>query len=129
MDYQFYQQNNYYQPPVPDKRSRAMETAAMVLGIISLSTCSCIYASVVCGALAIIFALLSRGGEYTMSSKAKIGLVLGIAGLVATILVYAATFASMIHEYGSIEGYLREFCNMYGLDFEELYGDLFNTLP
>lgn len=121
--------NNYYQnnfiPPVPNKRSAKMETAAMVLGIISLSTCSCLYASLVCGALAIILALLSRGGENTMGTHAKIGLALGIAGLVLTILFYAFAFAVAIETYGSLEGILRAYCDMYGFDFEELYGDMF----
>ncbi len=121
--------NNYYQnnynPPVWDKRSAKMETVAMVLGIVSLGTCSCLYASIVCGALAIILALLSRGGENTMGTRAKIGLGLGIAGLVLTILFYALAFAVAIETYGSIEGILRAYCDMYGLDFEELYGNLF----
>ena len=102
-----------------------METAAMILGIVSLTTCSCLYISIVCGALAIILALLSKGGENTMGTHAKIGLALGIAGLVLTILLYALAFAVAIETYGSLEGILRAYCDMYGFDFEELYGDLF----
>ena len=102
-----------------------METAAMILGIVSLTTCSCLYISIVCGALAIILALLSKGGENTMGSRAKIGLGLGIAGLVLTILLYALAFAVAIETYGSLEGILRAYCDMYGFDIEELYGDLF----
>ena len=120
----YYYQNNFV-PPVPNKRSEKMETAAMILGIVSLTTCSCLYISIVCGALAIILALLSKGGENTMGSRAKIGLGLGIAGLVLTILLYTFAFAVAIETYGSLEGILRAYCDMYGFDFEELYGDLF----
>lgn len=128
MQYQFYNQNNnYYQPPVPDRRSQSMETASLVLGTIAVVTCSCIYISIVCGALAILFALLSRGGEYTMSSKAKIGLALGIIGLLATILLYTFSYIIAINTYGSLEGILRAYCDMYGLDYEELYGGFFSA--
>jgi hypothetical protein len=109
--------------PTPDRRSSSMETASLVLGIIAITTCSCIYASIVCGALAIILALLSRGGEYTMGQKAKIGLGLGIAGLVVTIALYAGAFAYAYHSYGGLDGLLQAYCDMYGLDYQELFGD------
>ncbi len=130
MQYQFYDKDNqnYYQPPVPDRRSHAMETASLVLGTISIAASCCIYISIICGALAILFALLSRGGEYTMDTKAKIGLALGIAGILATLLLFAFSYISAISAYGSLEGILRAYCDMYGLDFEELYGDLFSTV-
>jgi predicted histidine transporter YuiF (NhaC family) len=117
----FYMNEQFY--PAQDKRSHSMETASLVLGIIAISTCSCFYSSIVCGALAIIFALLSRGGENTMSGKAKIGLGLGIAGLVATILLYAAAYMITYNYYGGLEGLLRAYCDMYGLDYQEMYGD------
>ena len=102
-----------------------METAAFVLGIISLATCVCIYTSVVCGALAIMFALLSKGGATSMSNRARYALILGLIGLIATIIMYTTTFVYTIHTYGSIENLLKEYCNLTGMDFNELYGNLF----
>ena len=55
--------NNFY-----NKRSRNMEVAALVLSIIAIASCSCIYVSIICGSLAMIFALLSKGGATSMSS-------------------------------------------------------------
>jgi hypothetical protein len=117
----FYMNDQFY--PTPDRRSPSMETASLVLGIVAISTCSCIYISIVCGALAIIFALLSRGGETTMGSKAKIGLGLGIAGLVFTLVFYTAAFAFAYNYYGGLDGLLRTYCDMYGLDYQEMFGD------
>ena len=61
MDQQFYNQQPYNQPynPMPprDRRSSSMETASLVLGLISLTTCSCLYISIACGALAILLGL------------------------------------------------------------------------
>ena len=106
MQYSNYQSGSMYQPPAPNKRSAGMETAAFVLGIVSLATCACIYTSVVCGALAIMFALLSKGGATSMSNRARYALILGLIGLIATIIMYTTTFAYAIHTYGSIENLL-----------------------
>lgn len=125
MQHSNYQSGSMYQPPAPNKRSAGMETAAFVLGIVSLATCACIYTSVVCGALAIMFASLSKGGATSMSNRARYALILGLIGLIATIIMYTTTFAYAIHTYGSIENLLKEYCNLTGMDFNELYGDLF----
>lgn len=125
MDYQFYEQNNPYQKPVRDKRSNAMATAAIILGTISLAMCSCLYLSIVCGGMAILFALLSKGGETTMSQSAKIGLILGCVGLAATVVMYTITFVTIIHTYGSLEEYLRVYLKDYGMTLEELMEGLY----
>lgn len=117
------QYSNY----APNKRSAGMETAAFVLGIISIVTCTCIYASVVCGALAVMFALLSKGGATSMSSRARYAMILGIAGIVVTVILYAYAFTYAIHTYGSIENLLKAYCDMAGLDFNELYGSFFSN--
>jgi hypothetical protein len=120
MDYQSYNPNNPYQQPWQDKRSASMTTAAKVLGIISIVTCTNLFISVVCGALAIMFALLSKGGELTMSKRAKVGLGLGIAGLVITVILYAISIATILHTYGSLEAYLRAYLQDYGMSLDDL---------
>ena len=110
--------------PMPNRRNQAMETAAFILGIISIASGCCIYSALLCGALAVILALLSRGGERTLSRRALIAMLLGIAGLTITITLYVLTYFAAIEIYGSIENLLRAYCDMYGLDYELLYGDL-----
>ena len=51
-------------PIYEDKRSNGFATAALVLGIVGIATGCCVYTGIICGALAIIFALLSRGGSW-----------------------------------------------------------------
>ncbi|MDD6156618.1 MAG: hypothetical protein PUB52_06355 [Lachnospiraceae bacterium] len=125
MDFQ--QQPNYnnysYQVP-PTRRNMAMEAAALVLGIISIASGCCLYSALICGALAAILALLSRGGEKTMSRRAMIGFWLGISGIIITIVLYVFTYFAAIEMYGSLENVLRAYCDMYGLDYESLYGDM-----
>ncbi|MBO5258826.1 MAG: DUF4190 domain-containing protein [Agathobacter sp.] len=128
MDQQFY--NQQYNPMPPrDKRSRSMETASLVLGLISFTTCTCLYISLACGALAILLGILSKGGELTMSNRAQAGVIMGILGLVFTVVVYAASFAIAISAYGSIEGILQAYCEMYGIDYTEFYNSLFSVSP
>lgn len=118
-------QNNYsyrYQPP--RQTANPYETIAMVLGIASLVMCSCLYISIPVGAMAIILALLSRGKKMELGSKAKLAIILGIIGVVATIIFYAFAFYVAIQEYGSLEALLREACEMSGYDYDALFGDM-----
>ena len=100
-----------YQPnpnqPYRSRRSARMEAASLILGSIALLSCTCLYLAVPCGALAVIFATLSRGGMMSYTSKAQIGMILGIMG-------YA------IHQYGSIDGFLKAYSDMQGMDYNEL---------
>ena len=115
-------------PPVRQvntKRSQGMEVASLVLGIISISTCTCLYTGIICGALAVMFALLSRGGQMRLSPRAKAGGWLGIAGIAATGALYVFAYVFAISQYGSLANLLRAYCDMYGIDFEAMYGDYY----
>ncbi len=107
------------------KPANSFENASMILGFSSLVMCNCLYFSIPAGALAIIFAFLSRGKRMELGSKATVGLVLGIIGIVITVLFYIFAFYVAIEEYGSFEALLRESCEMSGYDFDELFGDMF----
>ncbi len=117
MDYQFYQQ-----PTRNDRHSRRMETWSIVMGIISLSMLCMVYPSIICGALGIVFALLSRGGEIQLSNRAKAGLTMSISALAMVVFffIYTIVFANLY--YGGLENMLRESCEMMGLDYDVLFG-------
>lgn len=107
------------------RRGNALETAALVLGASSIIMCNCLYLAIPFGGLAILFALLSRGGRMSLTAKARNGLILGIVGIVVTIAFYAYAFYIAIQDAGSLEALLRETCEMMGYDFETLFGDWF----
>ena len=113
-----------YQPnpnqPYRSRRSARMEAASLILGSIALLSCTCLYLAVPCGALAVIFATLSRGGMMSYTSKAQIGMILGIIALIATIVLYASVLGYAIHQYGSIDGFLKAYSDMQGMDHNEL---------
>lgn len=122
MDMQNQPNNNFYQLG-SNRRSERMEVTAMTLGLIAILSCTCLYISIPCGALAIILASLSRGGGMTYGARAQLGLIFGIIGLAATIILYG-TFAVVLHEYGSIESILRASAEMSGMDYQELMQQL-----
>lgn len=92
-----------------DKSSGGMATASLVFGILAIITCCCIYTAMIFGALAVIFALLSRGGERKLSSVAVAGLILGIIGMVLGILFISFFIISAILEYGGLEHYIDSY--------------------
>lgn len=121
----YQQSNNYtYGQPNPGNRSEAMEIASLTLGIIALVSCTCLYLSIPCGALAIIFSSLSRGGQMCYGSKAQVGMILGILALVFTITLYAVSFAAALYQYGSIEGILKAYSDLSGMDYNEMMQEL-----
>ena len=117
-------QNIYEQKP-NNTRSVAMEITSLILGILALTTCSCLYTSLIFGSLAIIFALLSRGGELTMTARSKTGFWLGIASLILFVGIIGLCIV-VVMSYGGIEEFMTAYdalCQqMYGMSFEEMYG-------
>lgn len=89
-----------------NKRSDSLGTAAIVLGIIGVTTPYFVYTSLICGSLAIIFGLLSKGGELTTDTRGKIGIILGIISLILLTLVMIAAFSYLISEFGGWENLL-----------------------
>ena len=120
--------NNNYQQKPRVIRLNMFEAASMVLAIGALVSCTCFYGAYIMGALAILFALLSRGGQMKMSSKARFGLILGIFAILLTTIITVTSVYIAIEEFGSIENVLREYCEMYGIDFEQEFGPLFEEL-
>ena len=94
---------------VNDKRSNAMTIAATVFSILALCSSCCIYFSLVCGAMGIIFALLSKGGELSMSQRSRSALWISVFAMVLTALLTAGAFYISIREYGSIEAMLKAY--------------------
>ncbi len=90
-----------------DKRSSSMAIASLVLGIAGLVMSCCIYPAIIFGSLAIILALLSRGGEMTTNGYGKAGLILGIIGIICGILFLAYGLFILFIQFGGPEGYLE----------------------
>ncbi len=95
-----------------DRRSVPMTTAAIVLSAIAVSTVCCVYLSFICGIMGIIFALLSKGGEQTMSRNAKMALWVSCAAVVLSAVLLAGAFFAMLVQYGSLEAFWEAYQEM-----------------
>lgn len=114
-----------YYSPQTNRNSERMAIASITLGMTALLCCTCLYLSIPFGALAIIMATLSRGGQMRYSGKAQMGIILGASALVLTIVLYGASFAIAIAQYGSIDGILKAYSDMAGMDYNDLIQQLY----
>lgn len=125
MDQQFNSYNHsfenedqtYYRPP---RKTNRFETASLVLSIGAVLCCSSFYIAYILGALAILFALLSRGGGMKFAAKAKAGIILGIGSIILSTVITAGALYLAIEEYGSVNNILREYAETYDIDLSEL---------
>ena len=117
---------NYMPQPKPRViRLNLFEAASIVLAIGALISFAFFYGAYIMGALAILFALLSRGEQMKLSSKAKFALIAGIIAIILTTVVTVGAVYIAIEEFGSIENALRAYSEMYGIDFEQEFAPLF----
>ena len=99
-----------YRPPV--RPQDAMLTASIVLSVIAIATTCCIYASIICGSLGLILALLSRGQQKTLSPQGKLAVMTSTAAIIISILATVILFAMTIREYGSVDNFLKAYSDI-----------------
>lgn len=109
-----------YQSYRNDRHSTRMENLSLFMGIVALATMCFVYPALICGALGITFALLSRGGELRFGYRAKFGLTISSIALGMMILMIVYTFVVAIVYYGGIENMAREMYQMMGIDYDAL---------
>lgn len=116
-----------YQYTRNDRHSQRMETLSLIMGVIALVTMCTVYPTLICGSLGIVFALLSRGGEFSMQSRAKVGLTLSVValGIIIAMIVYTLVVAQIY--FGGIENMMREMYQMMGLDYDALMQNYFSA--
>ena len=111
----------------PAHRSHAMEMAAFLFAVFSMLGCMIVYIAVPCGALAILFAFLSRGKTRKLKGQARFAAILGAAGMISSVLITAYLFYQ-IYTNPSLRAQVRYFFNQYAkqsgleLDFDSVFG-------
>ena len=112
MDFQSDDNFNGQQNRPPVQPQNTMLTASIVLSIIAIATSCCIYSSIICGSLSIIFALLSRGRQKQLSPQGKVAATTSAAAIIISIVATVIMFAVTIREYGSLESFLKAYSEM-----------------
>ncbi len=111
-------------------RKNTMATAALVLGVLSITLCSVFYVSLPCGAIAIICAILSRDNR-PMVGKSRAGIICGSIGMVITLVFTISAFRYVLttedgREY--LQYYYRMYTGDYDFDVDEAFEELFPFL-
>lgn len=91
--------------PQSDKNPRRcawMDHISMIFGLLSVVNICIVYPALIFGALAIVFALLSRGGEMLLSYRSKTAIALGSVSIAVVIIMILCSLAMLILYYGSI---------------------------
>lgn len=109
----FHSDDNYSGQYRPQARPQdVMMTASIVLSVIAIATTCCIYASIICGSLSIILALLSRGQQKKLSPQGKMAVMTSTAAIIISVLATVIMFVATIREYGSVENFLKAYSDI-----------------
>lgn len=120
------------QPIPPKPKGFGMATASMVLGIITLSSLLLLRVSIpfLLGGIAIILAILSRGGEKNMLGRAKAGIICSIAGLCldVTLCVFSVWLVfSLPNIAPSLVDEMNKVCEeQYGISYDEMMDEIYD---
>lgn len=122
-----YTNNSYPRTPVRPGGD-GLATAAMVLGILSVVTAMSLtlYPSLILGSIGIVLALLSKGRSPKLITKARIGTICAIAGILFTGSVFITTVKAAYDNPELLEQALDNFEEQYGMSYEELINTMLN---
>ncbi len=100
-------------------------TASMVLGIITVATAllGTVYLPFMLGGIAIVMGILSRDASGTLDFKAKLGILLGTAGIILNIVVVATSVYSVFNNPEQYATFNSVFERVYGEDFASFMQD------
>ena len=110
-------ENTKNTPPEPKPFPNVFALFARSLGVFSIfcTVFSVFLGSFICGGLAIVLAILSKGYNTKMEKNAKIGLVTGIVGIVLQISALTVNIYNIIH--------VPEFREQFNSLYEQMYGE------
>ncbi|MCC8102802.1 MAG: hypothetical protein LIP11_11290 [Clostridiales bacterium] len=127
MDFMNNYDDEYTYESRPGRKRGPMATAAIVLGVLSITLSSILYVALPCGAIAVICAILSRD-KHSMPGRSKAGMICGIIGMVATTVITVSAFRYVLTtEEGRsyLEYYYRIYTGDYDFDLDEAFDEMF----
>ena len=103
---------------------------ARSLGIFSIfcAVCTVSMGSFICGGLAIVFAIISKGYETKMEKSARVGIATGILAITLQIAVFSFNIYSFIFVPEYREQFYSIYEEMYGEPIDESVNELLNEM-
>lgn len=120
-----YYNRNVYQMP-QTKPGNGLFTAAFVLGIVALVFCFTftVYPAYIFGSIAIVLALLSKGKNAKMHSKASVGIICAIAALVLNTCIVTYSMTTIFTNPEVYEEFNDTCEEIYGMSFDEMIEEI-----
>lgn len=101
------------------KTSSTFAIASFVLGVIALFSITTVIVPIICGSLAVIFAILSKGTNNKFSKNGYRGFWTGIASIAISITLLITTFYLIFYNQ-EYRAYINEqYTTHYGVSFDE----------
>lgn len=87
-----------------------LPSAALVLSVVGIFCSFIPILGTICPSVAIVLALLSRGKEVKLGGKSKVAVILGVMGIVLTIITTIALIAYLLNtiDYTELQNLLQE---------------------
>lgn len=118
---QYQSGNSIYPPP---QKANAFAIASLVLGILALVTLCTIYLPIILGSLSIIFAILSKGNQRSISGFSCAGIITSVSGIVFSIITIVTTIALLYSNPDFYQEYKNEMnrilSQQYGMTYDEM---------
>ena len=111
-------QNYYYQRP-PVQRRNGMASLALLMAVLSVLTIITGVGPLFFGPLAIIFAVLSKGGQSRMQGAALLSSVVGGAGALLGLALTTWVVISFTTDPNMKDNLNKSFEAVYGVDYDE----------
>ena len=101
-------------------------TAAFILGIVALVFCFTftVYPAYIFGSIAIVLALLSKGKNAKMHSKASVGIICAIAALVLNTCIVTYSMTTIFTNPEVYEEFNDTCEEIYGMSFDEMIEEI-----
>ena len=140
MDYNnnnpYTQQNNYYsndQNQFIRNPGQTLATASMILGLASIFTLFTIYIPMICGSIAIVLALLSKGYGKKMLTTAKVGVGTAIGGIILIVTIFGSLFALLLSSSSDTlikfgQQMDQQFQQQTGQEFKDVFGTSYEDI-
>lgn len=93
----------------PSQPHDVMMTTAVVLSVIAIAASCCVYASLVCGSLSIILALLSRGQQKKLTPQGKLAITTSVAAIILAVVMAIFLLVTTIQQYGSPQDFMKAY--------------------
>lgn len=108
-------------------RNNSFMILSLIMGILSILTFYTFLGGLIFGGLGILFAILSKGNDKTLTGTAIGGVSTSIAGIAFTAIIYGFTFF-LIFSHGELhDAFNKSFEQTYGISVEDYLEQQLNS--